>query len=215
MKSYNTIPYYGDYWDLPVIGFDKPDGSNIRSEWNRKKGFYKFGTRNVMIDEHNEQFGFAVKLFKEKYTDTLSSIFTSKEYRHIQSFVCFSEFVGTKSCFGQHDFENDKFDIILFDVSQYKKGFVPPRQFFNDFGDVGIPRIVYEGNLNMDLVNRVKSNEFGLSEGIVAKGLIRNKKGNENLYYCKIKTNDWFNRLRIKNFGEYEKELKQAGIINL
>ena len=66
MKSYNTIPYYGDYWDLPVIGFNKLDGSNIRAEWNKKRGFYKFGSRNVMIDESSEQFGLAVKIFKEK-----------------------------------------------------------------------------------------------------------------------------------------------------
>jgi len=212
MKSYNTIPYYGDYWNIPVIGFDKLDGSNIRSEWSKKRGFYKFGTRNVMIDENSEQFGMAVKIFKEKYNDSLSSIFTSKEYRNIQSFVCFAEFVGSKPCFGQHDFENDTFDTILFDISQYKKGFVPPRQFINDFGNIGIPRIVYDGNLNMDLIKRVKSNEFGLSEGIIAKGLITNKKGNDNLYYCKIKTDDWFNRLRNKSPKEYELELKQAKI---
>ena len=29
MKLYPTINYYGDYWDLPVIGFDKLDGSNL------------------------------------------------------------------------------------------------------------------------------------------------------------------------------------------
>lgn len=168
-----------------------------------------------MIDENSEQFGLAVKIFKEKYTDSLSSIFTSKDYRNIQSFVCFSEFVGSKSCFGQHDFENDKFDTVLFDISQYKKGFVPPRQFVNDFGEVGIPRIVYDGNLNMSLVKRVKSNEFDLEEGIICKGLITNKKGNDNLYYCKIKTDDWFNRLRNKFPKEYELELKQAKITGI
>jgi len=212
MKSYDTIPYYGDYWDLPIIGFDKLDGSNLRFEWNKKRNFYKFGSRNVMIDESNEQFGFAINLFQEKYSEKLSKLFTSKDYRNIQSFVCFAELVGKKSSFGQHDFGNDEFDVVLFDVAQYKKGFVPPRQFVRDFQEFGIPRVIYDGNLNMSLVKRVKANEFNLSEGIICKGETKTKRGVDNIYVCKIKTDDWFNRLRAKSPVDYEKELKQAGI---
>ena len=38
------------------------------------------------------------------------------------------------------------------------------------------------------------------------------KRGVDNIYVCKIKTDDWFNRLRAKSPVDYEKELKQAGI---
>ena len=52
-------------------------------------------------------------------TTLVRSIFKEKEYRNVQSFVCFAELVGRRSEFGQHDFENDTFDIILFDVHEH------------------------------------------------------------------------------------------------
>lgn len=30
MKQYDSIEYYGDNWGIPIIAFDKLDGSNIR-----------------------------------------------------------------------------------------------------------------------------------------------------------------------------------------
>lgn len=196
MKTYNSIDYYGEHWGIPIYGFDKLDGSNLRFEWSKKRGFYKSGSRNVMIDEHNEQFGIGVNIFKEKYEEPLSRIFTTKKYRDILSFVCFAEFVGKKSAFGQHDFNNDDFDVVLFDIDRYKKGFVPPKEFVDDFGNTGIPKIIYQGNLNEEFVNKVKNNEFNLSEGVICKGKIETKKGVDKLYYCKVKTDDWFKRLR-------------------
>lgn len=211
MKKYPTIEYYGEHWSIPIFAFYKLDGSSMRFEWNKKRGFYKFGSRNVMIDENSEQFGIGVKIFKEKYEEPLSKIFTTKKYRDIQSFVCFAEFIGTKSAFGQHEFGNDVFDVVLFDIDRYKKGFVPPKEFIDDFGDVGIPRVVYTGNLNKEFVNRVKINEFGLSEGVICKGKVQTRKGVDQLYYCKIKTDDWFERLR--SLGDEKllnDELKQS-----
>lgn len=210
MKSYDTIEYYGENWGLPILAFDKLDGSNLRLEYSQKRGFYKFGTRNMMIDESHDSFGFAINLFKEKYNEDLCKLFKTKDYRNILSFVCFAELVGTKSSFGQHEFGNDTFDITLFDVSQYKKGFVSPKQFAKDFGPLGIPRIVYEGNLNKELVQRVKANEFGLTEGVIAKGITQTKKGVDQIYSCKIKTDDWFERLRAKSPFLYDEELKQS-----
>lgn len=209
MKSYNSIDYYGDYWGIPITAFDKMDGSNLRFEYSHKRGFYKFGSRNVMIDKQNPDFGFAIDIFLNKYNEGLSRIFREKEYRSIQSFVCFAECLGTKSSFGQHDFGNDNFDVTLFDINQHKKGFIPPRQFVKDFGNLGIPRIVYEGNLNKEFVENVKNNIYGLSEGVIGKGVIDNKKFG-NLYYCKIKTDDWFRRLREKDQEMWNKELKES-----
>ena len=209
MKQYDSIPYFGDNWGLPIIAFDKLDGSNIRCEYSTKRGFYKFGTRNMMIDEASEPFGFAINLFKEKYEKGLTDIFKSKDYRNILSFVCFAELVGPNSAFGQHEFATDKMDIVLFDISQYKKGFVQPKQFVKDFGDLGIPKVVYEGNLNKEFVQRVKTNEFGLTEGVIAKGVTKTKKGADNIFQCKIKTDDWFVRLRAKSPYLYEEEMKQ------
>ncbi len=209
MKSYDTIDYYGDYWGLSVIAFDKLDGSNLRFEYSKKNGFYKFGSRNVLLDR-NHPLGKGIDIFLNKYNEGLSKIFREKEYRDVQSFVCFAEFVGKNSAFGQHEFDTDDFDVVLFDISQYKKGFIPPREFLKRFGDLGIPRVVYDGNLNVELVNSVKNNEFNLSEGVICKGVIKTKRDADNLYYCKIKTNDWFARLRDVDPEQYELELKQS-----
>jgi hypothetical protein len=169
-----------------------------------------------MIDENHEQFGIGVKIFKEKYEEPLVKLFETKRYRDIQSFVCFAEFFGKKSAFGRHEYGNDEFDVVLFDVDRYKKGFVPPNEFIDDFGEFGIPRLVYTGNLNKEFVNRVKTNEFGLSEGVICKGKIQTKKGVDQLYYCKVKTDDWFTRLRAlgdeKLIAEEIKQSNKYGI---
>ena len=209
MKTYDSIEYYGDYWGLPIIAFDKLDGSNIRCEYSQKRGFYKFGTRRVMIDRSNEDFGFAIDLFLGKYGEGLEKIFKSKEYRNIPSFVCFSELIGKRSAFGQHEFGNDEFDIVLFDVSAYKKGFIPPSQFIKEFSPLGIPRVVYEGNLNHEFIKDIKENKYDLSEGVICKGKKSTKK-NQSLYYCKVKTNDWFDRLRVNDLNLYEEEIRQT-----
>ncbi len=62
------------------------------------------------------------------------------------------------------------------------------------------------------LVQRVKANEFGLTEGVICKGVVKTKKGVDQIYSCKIKTDDWFERLRIKSPFLYGEELKQAKI---
>ena len=209
MQQYNSIEYYGDYWGLPIIAFDKLDGSLCRFEYSQKRGFYKFGTRKTMIDQNSQPFGFAIDLFLNKYNESLCRIFKQKEYRNVKSFVCFAELVGRRSAFGQHDFENDTFDITLFDIHQYKRGLIPPREFVKNFESTGIPKIIYTGNLNKELIFDVKNNIFRLSEGVICKGETKSKKGNLQLYYCKIKTNDWLDRLKTLRPDLYNDEIKQ------
>jgi hypothetical protein len=166
-----------------------------------------------MIDEKSEPFGFVIKLFKDKYEDKLVKLFTAhKDYREIDSIVCFAELIGTNSAFGQHQFDNDIFDIVLFDVHLYKKGLIEPKQFISDFEKFGIPKLIYQGNLNQEFINDVKMNKYNLTEGVICKGKIPNRKG-DNLYYCKIKTNDWFDRLRNIDKTLFDLEYKQLNEI--
>lgn len=211
MKQYESIPYYGHHLNADVIAFDKLDGSNVRFEFSKKRGFYKYGTRRQMIDESNEQFGFVIDLFNKKYADGLTTVMNSKSYRNVLSMVCFGELVGYKSAFGQHYFKDDIFDIVLFDVSLYKKGFIPPKQLIDDFGHLGIPRVIYEGKLNNEFIADVKANKFDLREGVVAKGKVPvGKKGKEQIFSCKVKTNDWFDRLRNKDPLMYDLEMQET-----
>jgi hypothetical protein len=126
-----------------------------------------------------------------------------------QGFVSVAELIGTKSEFGQHDFLNNIFDIILFDVEDNRKGLVPPKQFIKDFTDAGIPKIIYEGNFNKEFASDVQNNFWNLTEGVICKGIIPNRKDN-NLFYCKIKTTDWFELLRSKHILLSEPEINQS-----
>jgi len=46
-----------------IYAFDKLDGSQVRAEWNKKKKFYKFGTRTRLLDTNDEYWGEAHKLY--------------------------------------------------------------------------------------------------------------------------------------------------------
>ena len=198
MKSYDKIPYYNDgHFGSYVYAFDKLDGSNIRCEWSRKRGWYKFGTRNNMIDASHEQFGEAIPLFLDKYGDSLPKIFM-KEYKKIESFVVFSEFVGENSFAGYHDPDDVK-DIILFDVNGHRKGFLPPEEFIRNFGELHIPEIIYEGEYNYKLINNVQKNLWDLKEGVICKGTFKTKKSNtDQVWMTKIKTKEWLRKVKDK-----------------
>lgn len=197
MKSYPHIEYYPKgIMNEHIIAFDKLDGSNIRCEFSRKRGFYKFGTKKCIIDESNEQFGKAITIFKEKYNEDLSRIFYSKDYRNFLSIVVFSEYFGENSFAGQHQ-PDDNMDMVLFDVDLYKKGLLKPNDFVKDFGHLHIPNIIYEGNLNKEFINNVKNNVYGLKEGVMCKGY-RKTKGQDIVWMVKVKTHDWLDKLKNK-----------------
>lgn len=200
MKSYPKIEYYNKgIFGQPIIAFDKLDGSNIRCEWSRKRGWYKFGTKTILIDKNSEDFGQVIPLFLEKYSEPLSKVFTDR-YKKVENFVVFSEYVGPNSFAGQHD-PNDKMDIVLFDVNQYKKGFISPWEFVDRFGHLDIPNIVYEGKLTEQLIEDVKLNRFNLKEGIIGKGIYKTKKDGEIVWQIKAKTLEWLNIIK-KRLGE-------------
>lgn len=202
MKQYPHIEYWNQCkYGSTVWGFDKLDGTNIRAEWSKKRGFYKFGTRKQMIDENHPQFGEAVKLFLEKYNEGLSKIFTdNKEYKNIKSFVTFAEYYGEKSFAGYH--EDDEKDITLFDISMYQKGWVKPKDFIDNFNHLGIPRLIYQGNFNRSLIRDVKEGVYDVEEGIIVKGL-RKTKGDELVWMTKIKTDKWLKKLKHKLGEKY------------
>ena len=203
MKHYPHIEYWNQCkFGETVWGFEKLDGSNIRAEWSKKRGFYKFGTKQQMIDEKHPQFGKAVTLFLNKYDEGLSRVFTDKkEYREIRNFVVFSEYFGEKSFAGYHE-TDDIMDIVLFDVNMFQKGWVKPKDFIDNFNHLGIPRLMYHGNFNRSLISDVKEGKFDVKEGIMAKGL-RRTKGDELVWMTKIKTQDWFDKLRRKLGDKY------------
>ena len=64
MKEYPSIPNSNgqSFENLGSVHlFDKLDGSNLRMEGTKKRGWFKFGSRTQMIDETSEQFGAAIE----------------------------------------------------------------------------------------------------------------------------------------------------------
>lgn len=205
MKHYHSIEKnIEDYIGKHVYGFNKFDGSNFCAEWNKKLskksrftyGFGKFGTRNQMIKNKENPFVEAVNIFMDKYAVPLDEIFREdKLFRGIDMITVYGEFFGEHSFAGQHDW-NEEHDVTIFDMFLYKKDFLNPRDFVDTFGHLNIPRVIYKGILDEQIINDVRVNVFNLSEGLVFKGSENNK-----VFMIKLKTNDWLKRVR-ELYGE-------------
>lgn len=206
MKQYRSI----DYWNKGIFGshvyaFDKLDGSNIRASWNKKQsknscnGFNKFGTRRQLTDINNPQWGYAVSLFMEKYSDQLNKIFREdKDFRNARTVTTFFEYYGPNSFAGSHK-PNDKMEITLFDIDVFQKGIMKPKDFIQKFEHLGIPDIIYEGNYNQSLIDDVRNNVYNLNEGVVVKGVTKTKRKNiEQIWMAKIKSIFWLNKVKNK-----------------
>ncbi len=194
MKQYPSIQkiHINNVPNIYFYLFNKVDGSQIRSGWNSKKGFYKFGTKSQLIDQETMPFGRAIPLIREKYEEDLSAIFNENKWREVS---CFFEFFGPSSFAGTHDFE-EKMDVILFDVAPYKEGLLHPTKFIKYFGHLDVPNILYEGHITHQVIESIKNGILpGISfEGCVCKGA-NDKKTKEPIMF-KIKTQAWLDRLK-------------------
>lgn len=188
MKQYPSISFDIDR-DLQIYAFDKLDGSNIRVEWSRKAGFYKYGSKNVLMDRNHPELGEAVDLIESTYRAGLEAVFRDERWDRV---VCFFEFHGANSFAGQHAQEEHK--VTLIDVNPFKLGMEPPRDFIRKFEHLGIPKVLYVGKANKEFEESVRAGTLdGMTfEGVVCKGL---RKG-RHLTMFKIKNRAWLQKLR-------------------
>lgn len=196
MKLYPSIPYPDEsVLDQPCIAFYKYDGSNLRFEWSRKRGWWKFGTRRRLFDKSDKEYGCAIDLFFEKYASNLENVF-KKHYKNSDSAIVFAEFFGSQSFAGQHVVDEPK-NLMLFDVNLHKKGIIGPREFVDNFGsETEIASIIYQGPFTTEFVNKVWNGELPVVEGVVVKG------GNgHKLWFRKVKTQAYLQRLK-EVFGQ-------------
>jgi len=189
MKSYPSIDRVPRL-NQEVFAFDKLDGSNIRAEWSRKRGFYKFGSKTHLIDAQYPVLGESVSLIQEKYEDDLGKIFTQQRYERA---ICFFEFCGPNSFAGSHAIEQH--DVTLFDVCPYKKGILLPLDFLSLFGDLEHPKLLYRGKCTDEFVESVKT---GILEGMTFEGVVcKTSRGNQKLpLMFKIKNRAWIEKLK-------------------
>lgn len=179
--------------NLDIYAFDKLDGSQIRAEWNSKKGFYKFGTKNQLIDAATKSWGRATKLINDKYSTSLHKVFAEQKWKDA---ICFFELWGPSSFAGTHNFEED-LTVTLFDVNPYKQGIMEPREFIQFFGHLDTPKVLYEGKVSVELFDWVKQSTLpGMTfEGVVCKGASLNNAKMPTMF--KIKSQAWLDRLKV------------------
>ena len=189
MEQYPNIP---GSKDAPLgkdcIAFVKYDGSNLRWEWQPKRGWCKSGTRHELFDlSTNELWAQAIPLFYEISDDIVTRIRNySKHYRSIQRITAFTEFFGPSSFAGKHVLEEKK-QLKLIDVYLYKVGMIPPRQFVEIFGDASYAaEVVYHGKLNASFIEDVKEAKYPGFEGVVAKGEDFRVKIKTRLYFMQL-----------------------------
>lgn len=187
----------------PVFVFDKLDGSLVRAEWTKKRGLYKFGRKNGLLDDQVPVLrDHAVPLMQALDAD-LTRIFAKQRWDRA---VAFFEFTGSKSFAGWHD-TDDTYSVHLIDVAVNNE-FLPSKQFVKLFEDaVPTARLLYHGNFTVPLKEEISAGQLeGMTfEGVVAKGEPL-KRGGLPLMF-KWKSLPWLQKLRCvcSSDEEYER----------
>lgn len=169
------------------IAFYKYDGSNLRWEWNPKRGWVKYGTRRQLFDANTPLYNQAIELFHDTMGTEIVERVCEYAGRKVERITAFTEFYGDNSFAGTHDFDEQK-TLTLFDVSVYKKGLIPPRQFIDLFGQYEwCAQVVYTGNMSHQFIQDVRAGLYPVYEGVICKG---------DDWSAKIKTLEYLERLK-------------------
>jgi hypothetical protein len=171
--------------------FGKYDGSSLRSEWDPKKGFWKHGKRNGLIDHSNPHLLRGPGLFKAKYEADLSRIFREARWRKA---VVFYELWGPRSFAGQHE-EGDDLTVTVFDVAGDNRGILPPGEFLRLLRGVDHAALLHHGAVG-DIIEQVRDGTLpGMPfEGVVCKSAELASPGLPRMF--KLKNQAWYARLR-------------------
>ena len=205
MKEYPSIPFHppnGEYYYF----FKKLDGQNIRVEYTKKRGFYKFGSRHQLLSESDEVFGKAFSIFKNTLADKLEFIIKKRKWQDPVTLFC--EYWGDNSIGGFHK-EGDSMYVTVIDINIYKNGFLDPKEFVDldkqlSVDNKELVEFLGREKYNEVLKNSIYTNSFSvlLNEGVVGKRLY----GNE-IKRVKIKTNEWKEKIKALFDEEKAKEL--------
>lgn len=183
--------------------FDKIDGSNLRFEWTKKRGWFKRGTRTRLFDETDPVFGCAIALFENGLAGPIADVAKAQRWEKV---VVFAEFHGPSSFAGIH-LPDDPKSLALFDVSPLRKGILPPAEFLKLFGHLEITRFLGIENWNREYADRVRNGEVeGVTfEGVVAKGMV-----DRELVMEKAKTRAWIEKVKALRSPEEAKQILES-----
>lgn len=202
MKSYPSIPR-GIPMEFEAHVFDKIDGSNLRFEWSRKRGWYKFGTRKRLFDETDKVFGPAIPEFMETLADPVAEVARKQRWDRL---IIFCEGAGEHSFAGYHR-PDEPMRVYLIDAAPYKQGILPPKKYLDLFGHIQA-RAAYLGRRkwNAGFIQAVRNGEVEdvTFEGVVGKALVKKK-----IVMAKAKTQAWIDRV-LEKFGDDGKAIVES-----
>ena len=198
MIAYESIPHLRHCLinGQLVHCFQKYDGSNLRFEWQRKKGFCKFGTRARLLSPGEEIFSEGIEIFMDTMgadvERRLRDFLGSKAFGNLDRATAFAEFFGPSSFAATH-LPNEEHCLRLFDVHLRLQGLMGPREFLEAFGAAAYcSELLAVRNLNAELIEEVRADACGrYGEGIVCKAGRTGK-----VQMAKIKTEAWLTRIK-------------------
>lgn len=193
MKEYPSIPYLTTgqkFREIPgAYVFDKLDGSSMRSEWSRKKGWFKHGKRHGLLDDSNPHLKVVPELFEKNLAEPLVRIARDNRW---QELVVFYEFWGDKSFAGLHEEGDPKF-LSLFDVAVDKRGFMSPADFVKTFdGKVQTATFLGNHNWTRGFVQRVWDMDI---PGVTFEGVVGKAGERHGIVRAKAKTRAWIEKV--------------------
>jgi hypothetical protein len=194
MKTYPSIPYPGTKGvGKQLHTFAKIDGSNLRFEWAKNRGWYKVGTRRRLLCATDPVYGPALPLFHRKLGEPLERIIRAQKWPRV---IVYCEYFGPNSLGGQHE-EGDEMDLVVIDVNPYKQGFLLPVPFLKLFEEYSADYLGYL-TWTEEFIAQVHRGELeGASfEGVVGKGA----KGKQ-IERFKTKTKAWKDAI-LERYGE-------------
>ena len=139
--------------------FDKLDGANLRFEYSKQAGFYKFGTRTRLFDETDDVLGGAVAQFRSGLERELLGI---ADRGHWQRAVVFCEYWGPETLGGING-ASTATRLTPIDAWLPDTGMLEPRLFVKRFGSLG-PKFHGVQTWNRQFLNEVLAGEFGERE---------------------------------------------------
>ena len=198
MKSYPSIPRSTgqSFHEFDAFVFDKIDGSNLRWEWSKKSGWYKFGTRTRLFDLTDPVFGPAIDVFHSTLSEGLEKAARDERWDRM---ICFTEFWGSKSFAGTHA-PNDPKNLTLFDVAPYKRGILGPKEFCKLFGHLPTAALLGTFRWTRGFVEQVRRGEI---EGVTDEGVVGKAGEGHDLTMAKAKTQIWVDKV-LARYGEVE-----------
>jgi len=196
MKQYPTIPYQ-IVKGLPVYIYDKLDGSNIRAEWSRKRGFYKFGSRRRLLSDGS----FVIK----EAEDLILAKREELEGYVLDQFRCdrcifYFEFWGPNSFTGLHK-ENEPHEVSLLDIEIYKRGFIDQKAYrrLQEKLAISTPRFLTHERMTGELAEQVRAGKLGSFEGVVCKSMMTDKYKKPIRF--KVKSRQWIQKVKEVHAG--------------